>query len=420
MERVHQAVRGFFDATPHWGRDGSSRVPLNVPSYGWEEVTEAIDSMLSGRVTMGNKVRAFERTFADYLGVKHAIMVNSGSSANLVALSVLTNPTLRAPIRADEEVIVPAVTWSTTVFPIVNVGATPVLVDISLEDYTMNITGLRNAITGKTRAIMPVHLLGTPSRMTEIMALARQYDLYVIEDACEAHGSEFDQKKVGTFGDLATFSFFFSHHISTIEGGMVVTNNDMYAEIARALRAHGWIRDLENRGSIALRYPNIDDRYLFANLGYNLRPTEIQGAFGLHQIGKLEPFIAIRQENARYYSERLGRFKRWLRVPEPADPPGVRRVWFGFPLLVKPEAPFSREELTRFLELRQIETRPIMAGNMAEQPAMRLVKHEIRGTLQNAEVVMRQGFFVGNHQGITRIELDYFVACIDEFMSRYL
>jgi CDP-6-deoxy-D-xylo-4-hexulose-3-dehydrase len=195
---------------------------------------------------MGKKVQTFERMFAEFIGVKNAVMVNSGSSANLVALSVLTNRAIKNRIKRNDEVITPAVTWSTTLFPIINVGAVPVLVDVNLETYDIDTSEMEKAITHKTKAIMPVHLLGNPCDMKKIMEIAEDHNLFVIEDACEAHGAEFNGKKVGGFGDLATFSFFFSHHISTIEGGMVITNNEKYAELAKSLRAHGWIRELKN------------------------------------------------------------------------------------------------------------------------------------------------------------------------------
>jgi len=207
---------------------GKSKIPLQVPSYGWEEVYEALDSLFSTWVTMGKKVEMFERLFAKYLNIKHATMVNSGSSANLIALSILTNPTLKNKISKNAEIITPATTWSTTVYPIANVNCITVLVDVDLDTFNINIEQLEKAISSKTKAIMCVHLLGNPCEIEEIIKIAEKHNLFVIEDACEAHGAKVRGKKVGTFGDIGTFSFFFSHHISTIEGGMVVTNNDEY------------------------------------------------------------------------------------------------------------------------------------------------------------------------------------------------
>lgn len=393
---------------------GETEIPLSVPSYGWEETYDAVESLLTTSVTMGQKVHEFERRFANYIGVRNSIMVNSGSSANLLALSVLTNPTIKQRIKANDEIITPAVTWSTTVFPIINVGATPVLVDVDLKTYNIDVDQIEDAITNKTRAIMLVHLLGNPCDMKRIMEIAEDHDLFVIEDACEAHGAEFNGRKVGSFGHLSTFSFFFSHHISTIEGGMVLTNNEEYAELLRSLRAHGWVRELKAREKIAGRYNGIDDRFLFINIGFNVRPTEIQGGFGIHQMKKLDKFIEIRRDNAKYWTKEFQEFREYLLLP--TERQDVKHVWFGYPITVKPTAPFDRADLTKYLEEKLIKTRPIMVGNIAEQPAMKLFKHREIGDLRNSRTIMRRSFFFGNHHAIGQKEREYIVHCIREFM----
>ena len=393
---------------------GKTAIPLNIPGFGWEEVWESVETLLSTQVTMGKKVQQFERMFAEYVGVKHAVMVNSGSSANLLALSILTNPLQSKRIQPGDEVITPAVTWATTVWPILNVGLVPVLVDVELTNFNLVAEEVEKAITPRTRAIMVVHLLGNPCDMVKIGSIARRHELCVIEDACEAHGAEFRGRKVGSFGDLATFSFYFSHHISTIEGGMLLTNNDDYAEMARALRVFGWIRDLKDRDVIASDHPGLDPRFLFANIGYNLRPTEIQGAFGIHQIAKLERFIATRRDNARYWNDKMVSYDHLL-VHQEAE--GTRHVWLGYPITVRPEAPFSRGELTTYLEAKGVETRPIMAGNIEEQPALRFFPYQKIGNLPNAHLIHRGAFFIGIHHGIGSQEREAIVDYIDEFMS---
>ncbi len=395
---------------------GKTKIPLNVPPYSYEEVNEAIDSLLTTRVTMGEKVRQFELMFADYIGVEYAVMVHSGSSANLVALSILTNPVIKERIQPGDEIITPAVTWATTVFPIINHGAVPVLVDVDLDTFNLNPDEVQKVITEKTRAIMLVHLLGNPCHMSRIIELAKERNLLVIEDSCEAHGAEFNGQKVGSFGDLATFSFFFSHHISTIEGGMILTNNEEFAESAKALRVFGWIRDLRDRDRITHEYKDIDPRFLFVNIGYNMRPTEIQGAFGIHQMGKLEGFIASRRDNARYWTDNLKRFSQYLLLPYERE--GTRHVWYSYPITVKPNAPFAREDLVNFLEAKGVETRPIMAGNMDEQPAMRLFKYRKVGDLPNSRLIMRNSFFFGNHLGIGKEEREAIVSYIAEFITQ--
>lgn len=393
-----------------------SNIGLSAPSYGWEEVNEALDSMLTTQVTMGKKVKQFERMFAEYVGVKYAVMVNSGSSANLLALSILTNPTLEDRIKAGDEVITPAVTWATTVFPIINCGAIPVLVDVDPFTFNIDVDEIEEAITDKTRAIMPVHLLGNPCNMDKIMAIARERNLYVIEDACEAHGAEFKGQKVGSFGDLATFSFYFSHHISTIEGGMVLTNNEEFAELCKSLRAHGWIRDLSAKDKIAKEYKHIDPMFLFINTGYCFRPTEIQGAFGIHQLGKLEKFIEIRRENAEFWSENLKQYGDYLLLQ--TERKGTRHVWFGYPITVRTGTPFSRREIVDFLKQKGVEIRPIMAGNIAEQPAMRFLPYRKVSNLPNSRLIMRNSFLFGNHHGIGHRERKAVFDYIREFMSK--
>ncbi|HJX13191.1 MAG TPA: DegT/DnrJ/EryC1/StrS family aminotransferase [Dehalococcoidales bacterium] len=394
---------------------GKTKIPLNVPSYDWQEATEAIETLLTTWVTMGKKVQRFEEMYARYIGVPHGVMVNSGSSANLLAMSVLTNPLAPQRIRPGDEVITPAVTWVTTVYPIMQVGAVPVLVDVDLESFNISVREIEKAITKKTKAIMPVHLLGNPCDIGSIMEIARRHNLIVVEDACESTGAEINGRKVGSFGDLATFSFFFSHHITTIEGGMVMTSNDDLAELVKSLRVFGWIRDLRNRDEVAEKYRDIDSRFLFTNIGYNLRPTEVSGAFGMHQIGKLDGFIEIRRENARFWTEQLREFSDYLILYE--ERPGTRHVWFGYPVTVKPGAPFTRQELVTFLESKALETRPVFTGNLDEQPAMRLMKYRRHGDLPNARVVQRQSFFFANHQGIGKEEREAVVKYFREFMA---
>jgi CDP-6-deoxy-D-xylo-4-hexulose-3-dehydrase len=412
LKKLIQRYCGQQDGSPFV--PGRTRIPLSIPTFGWEEVWEALESLLSTQVTMGKKVQRFESMFAEYVGVKHAVMVNSGSSANLLALSVLTSPLLAGHLQPGDEVVTPAVTWATAIFPIANLGLVPVLVDVDLNTFDLIPEEVEKAITPRTRAILLVHLMGNPCDMDRIMAIARRHNLLVVEDACEAHGAEYHGRKVGSFGDIATFSFFFSHHITTMEGGMLLTNNDRYAELARALRVFGWIRDLKDKDVIAQQHPEVDPRFLFVSTGYNFRPMEIQGAFGIHQMRKLEGYVELRRENARYWSRKLGALPH-LHVHREAE--GTRHAWFGYPIIVLPDAPFSREELVAHLEARGVETRPIMAGNMDEQPAMRLFPYRKVGDLPNARLVHRNAFFFGNHHGIGNEERKAVVCYLREFVK---
>jgi len=414
-KQIGALVQEYFSLQPKEEfQAGITKIPLITPSYGWEEVVEGIDSMLSTQVTMGEKVRQFEAMFADYIGVNHAVMVHSGSSANLLILSVLTNPALENCIKPGDEVITPAVTWATTVWPIINCNAVPVLVDVDLETFNLNIDEVKKAITSKTKAIMPVHLLGNPCNIDKIIELAKEHNLYVIEDACEAHGAEFQGQKVGSFGDFSSFSFYFSHHITTIEGGMVLTDNEELAELARALRVFGWVRDLKDKNKIAKEHKSIDSRYLFLNIGYNFRPTEIQGAFGIHQLKKLDKFIEIRRQNAEFWLENLREYENYLLLHTEREM--TKHVWFGYPITIKPDAPFAREGLVNWLEGRGVETRPIMAGNIEEQPAMRLFDCRKIGDLPNSKFIMHNSFFFGNHHGITKAEKEAVISYVKEFI----
>jgi len=415
--QIMELIKIYYSANKEQTKflPGKTRVPLVVPSYGWEEVTEAVGCLLDGQVTMGEKVKQFESMFADYIGTRYATMVTSGSTANLLALSMLTNPLLDRRLKPGDEVITPAVTWATTVFPIINCGLVPVLVDVELDTFNIDPDEIRKAITKKTKAIMLVHLLGNPCEMEKIMAIAKEYNLYVIEDSCEAHGAEYRGKKVGSFGDLGTFSFFFSHHLSTIEGGMVVTNNEELAELSKALRVFGWVRDLADKDKIAQIYNDIDPRYLFVNTGFNFRPMEIQGAFGIHQIKKLDRFIDIRRENVDFWSKNLGQYHESLLLHKEKE--RTKHVWFAYPITVKPGASFSRKQIVDFLEKKGVETRPIMSGNFDEQPAMRHFYYRKVGDLPNSRYIMRNSFFFGNHPGITQEERNAIVDYFKEFMK---
>ncbi len=384
---------------------GKTRLPLSTPAYGPDEVIEALDSLLSTYVTMGKKVATFERMFADYIGVEHGVMVNSGSSANLLALTALKIP-------PGSEIITPALTWATTVYPISQTGCVPVLVDVD-TDYNIDPDAIEAAITPKTAAILPVHLMGNPCDMDAILDMAIRHHLWVIEDACEAHGAEIDNLKIGALADVGFFSFFFSHHLSTIEGGMVLTNDFKLANICRSLRAFGWTREMENKEEAIAPYPDIDPRFLFLNAGYNMRPTEIQGAFGIHQLPKLEGIIEKRRANAAYFNEHLSQFTD-LVLPE--ERPNTRHVWFGYPITVKFGASFSREDLVRFLESKGLETRPIGTGNMANQPVMKQIPHRV-GPLASAELIDRNGFFFGVHEGLTEEQRGAIVGYFREFFD---
>ncbi|GAA0249481.1 DegT/DnrJ/EryC1/StrS family aminotransferase [Haladaptatus pallidirubidus] len=410
LERIRTEVENHFQQQQEEFTPGQTPIRLSRPTFGSEEVVEAIESLLSTWVTMGDKVEQFEREWADYVGVNHATMVNSGSSANLLAMKALAQD----HIDSDDEIIVPAVSWSTSLFPILDIGAKPVLVDVDPETYTIDVESLNEAITEKTAGIVPVHLLGNPCEMNPILELVDDHDLAIMEDCCEAHGAEYRGQKVGTFGDMGTFSFFFSHHISTIEGGMIVTNQPEYRDRTRMARAHGWVRDIEDQ-SFSAEHSEIDERFLFAAQGYNLRPTEIQGAFGIHQLEKLEPFVEKRRENASYLNEQLEQHDRYFDLLNERN--GTRCSWFAYPLLIKEPAPFSRNDLQDYLEDNLIETRPILAGDLTRQPVMNQIPHRIHGDLAGSRHLHFDGLFIGNHHALDQQRLNYIVETITTFVE---
>jgi CDP-6-deoxy-D-xylo-4-hexulose-3-dehydrase len=398
---------------------GISSIPLAESPYDWEEVYEALDSLLSMKTTMGEKVNKFEKLFAKYVGTKYAIMVNSGSSANLLALSIFANPSLGShQLKKGDEIITPAVTWATTVYPICNMGAIPVFVDVNLDTFEIDTEKIENAITKKTKAIMPVHLLGNPCNMTKIKKIAKKYGLWVIEDACEAHGSEHRGKKVGTFGNMGTFSFFLSHHITTMEGGMLVTNDKTLFELGKSIRTFGWSRDISNRNTIEKKHSDIDSRFLFLNMGYNFRPTELQGAFGIHQIKKLESFIKIKIDNLNYWNKKLKPYSKYLLLPKTKKSDRVSPLFY--PLTIIENNFFTKNELVMYLEKRNIETRPIMTGNFVKQPVTKSLNFKKKGNLDNASYIMKNSFCIGNHQGIDKIKRKFIVETIIDFLDKKL
>ncbi len=400
-------------------KKSSKKLTLAEPPFGWKEVYEALDSMLSKQTTMGCKVKKFEEIFAKYIGVKHALMVNSGSSANLIAVSVLSNHVLGSKrIIHDNEIITPAVTWSTTVFPMKNINAKPVFVDVNENTFSIEPDKIEKAITEKTKAIMVVHLLGHPCKINEIRKIAKKHNLFLIEDCCEALGAEYKNKKVGSFGDLATFSFFASHHITTMEGGMIVTNNSTFYEIAKSLRAHGWTREMKDKKRIEKKYPKINPNFLFENVGYNLRPTEIQGAFGIHQMKKLDKLVNKRIKNAQKLKRELKKYSEFLRFHP--DHENVKNSNMVFPITVIKNKFFTKEQLVTHLEKNNIDTRPVMTGNIIKHPVMKNIKFRKSSSLKNADYISEFSFLIGNHHLMGDDTIRFVVDCISSFLEKKL
>lgn len=355
-------------------RAPTDALPLVVPAFGAPEVTEAIHTLLEGNLTMGARVRRFEAGWAAAVGVRHSVMVNSGSSALLVALSALIEC---GHLRRGDEVIVPAVGWSTSLFAVAQAGLRPVVVDV--DPNTLVLEGAFDL------PVLAVHLLGMPAQVAAPL---------VIEDACGAHGATLDGRTVGGVGRIAAFSFFFSHHLNTVEGGAVTTDDDALADAARSLRAHGWVRERSDRAALEAAHPDIDPRFLFVTPGYNLRPTELAGAFGIHQLPRLPGILAARAANHASWCAAIAESGLPLQV-FPA-PPGRTHAAFGFPMVLRPEARIDRATLAARLEARGVSTRAISGANLVRQPAFaRVPGARVAGPLPVAEAVHDRGLFVG-------------------------
>jgi CDP-6-deoxy-D-xylo-4-hexulose-3-dehydrase len=411
VAQMRDLVDEYFAGRPP---EDPTHCPLSVPLYGAEEVMTALETLLSQNVTMGARVREFEQEFARFIGSKHAVMVNSGSSANLLALSVLSSTVTANGLHPGNEVIVPAMAWSTTIAPILQIGCVPVFVDVDPKTLNLRPEDLERAWSPRTRAIFVVHLLGNPVAMKQVMEFARERDLWVVEDTCESLGSTIEGEHAGSVGHIGTFSFYFSHHITTVEGGMLVTDDDRLASLARSMRSHGWTRDMAERPELEAANPWIDPRFLFVHLGYNIRPMEVQAAFGLVQLRRLDEFNEQRRHNARALLEALRDLGDELEFV--AEQEGGRSTWFGFTVMTKDAA--TRKALSDHLEARGIETRPIVAGNLAIQPAFRDSPHRTVGSLANATGVGQRGLFIGNHPNLDERRLDHITAAFRSFFGR--
>ena len=374
--------------------------PLVDSSYDNQEILRCIATLLEGQLTMGARVREFESAFADYLGARYAVMVNSGSSANLLAFAALTNPARRNHLIPGDKVAVPAVCWSTSLWPIIQCGLVPVLVDVDAETLNLSIPSLKAAICRHSiKAVMMVHILGNSTELPALMELVHEHHLHLIEDTCESLGSRYRGKHLGTLGEFGTFSFYFSHHMTTIEGGMIVARTEEDYDLLKCLRAHGWSREQSNRRELESQHAAIDPRFLFINIGYNLRPTEIQAAFGCEQLKRLECMNQSRRDNVRRLRVAFSTHSAWEgqiafpRVPEALDP-----AWFGFPFLLTESSKVTRQIMANNLLKRGIDTRPIVSGNMALQPALKLYKVDLSlGPFFGAQQVHDRGLFIGCH-----------------------
>jgi len=407
---------------------GKDNVKVSGRVFDKREIISAVQASLEFWLTEGHFAEEFCEKFAKFLDVRYSTLANSGSSANLVAFSALTSPKLGARrIKPGDEVITVACSFPTTINPIIQFGAVPVFIDIDLTTRNAITNLIEKAVSKKTKAIMMAHTLGNPFDVNEVKRVAKKYNLWLIEDCCDALGSKYNGKYVSTFGDLATFSFYPAHQITMGEGGAVVTNNpDLYTIVNSFC---GWGRDCwcktgqDNRcgrrfgfkmGKLPFGY---DHKYIYSHIGYNLKPTDIQAAIGLAQLEKLPKFIETRKKNFNLLYQALKKYDKYFILPawdKKADP-----CWFGFMIVLKENCPFSRLDIVNFLQKNKIETRSLFAGNLLRHPAYFEIKHRVAGNLKNSDFIMSNGFWIGVYPGNNFQMLKYVVSKFDEFLAKY-
>ena len=429
---LRQQIRGLvraYHAAAFAGRDfvpGESAVPVSGKVFDAHELELLVESALDFWLTTGRFAREFEQRFARWMGVRHCLLVNSGSSANLVALAALTSPKLGdRRLRPGDEVITAAEGFPTTVNPILQHQLVPVFLDSHIPTYNLDVARLEEAIGPRTRAIMVAHTLGNPFDLATVMRVAKQHDLWVIEDTCDAVGATYDGRKVGTFGDLATVSFYPAHHMTMGEGGAVLVRDPKLKVIAESFRDWGrdcWCEPGKDNtcgkrfdwqlGELPCGY---DHKYIYSHVGYNLKLTDMQAAVGVAQLDKLEGFIAARRRNFDYLKEGLAGLEEQVILPE-ATPHSVPS-WFGFPITVREEAGIERNAVIAGLEQAKIATRLLFAGNLLRQPAYRDIPHRVVGELTNADRVMNQTFWIGVYPGLGEPQLAYVIETLQGLLA---
>lgn len=378
-------------------------INYKLASSTWDEnEINAIHSVIeSDNYSMNKKVQDFERDFAKFVKAKFCVMTSSGSTANLIAIASLFF-TKNNSLKKGDEVIVPAVSWSTTYFPLQQYGLKLKFVDIDLETLNYDLNSLEAAISENTKLIMAVNLLGNPNDFIKLRNIISHKNIILIEDNCESMGAEIDSKQAGTFGVLGTFSTFFSHHMSTMEGGLIVTDNEELYHILLSLRAHGWTRNLPDNNQISNKSDDwFKESFRFILPGYNVRPLEMSGAIGIEQLKKLPTFIKNRRLNAKYF------YKLFNNNPDFSIQKEIgKSSWFGFSLIIKPSSKLKRADVIKHLTNAKIECRPIVSGDFTQNEVMKFFEYEIHGTLSNAKYLHENGFFVGNHHFLIKDEID--------------
>ena len=437
-EKILQLVKEYYTETfgqPQEYHEGD-RIGYGGRKFDEQEMVNLVDSALDFWLTTGRYADKFEHDFAEYLGVKYCLLTNSGSSANLLAFMCLTSPLLKErAIRRGDEVITVAAGFPTTISPMIQYGAVPVFVDVTIPQYNIDCNMLEKALSDKTKAVMIAHTLGNPFDLQQVRDFCTKHNLWLIEDNCDALGSEYyidgEWKKTGTIGDIGTSSFYPPHHITMGEGGAVYTNNPLLKRIVASYR--DWGRDCYcNSGKddtckhrFTMQFGELpvgyDHKYVYSHFGYNLKVTDMQTAIGCAQLEKLDSFTQARQNNWQYLKEQLSDLSEYFELPVAAD--NSRPSWFGFLVTLKPNAPFSRVDLIKYIESKNIQTRLLFSGNITKHPCFDEMKrtgegYRIVGSLDNTDRIMNDSFWIGVYPGMTPAKLEMMVKTIKEFITK--
>ena len=405
---------------------GVDYIPVSGKVLDEEDLLNVVDASLDMWFTTGRFAKEFEKSFAEFMHQRFCLLVNSGSSANLVAFATLTSPLLgERMVKAGDEVITVAAGFPTTVNPIVQYGCIPVFIDVEKDTHQIDVTKLEAARSSKTKAVMVAHTLGNPFNAKAVREFCDKYNLWMVEDCCDAAGAKFDGKMVGTYGHIATMSFYPAHHMTMGEGGAVLTSEHKLKKIAESMR--DWGRDcwcptgVDNSCNKRFGWDfedmpaGYDHKYVYSHVGYNLKVSDMQAALGVSQLKKLPGFIKARNSNFKYLKQKLSHLQDYISLPE--ETKGGEASWFGFPITIKPGSPKNRNEVTQFLEKNKIGTRLLFAGNLLKQPLYKHVEKRVVGDLTNTDIVMNDVFWVGVYPALHHEHLDYIALKIEECLK---
>jgi len=426
-DRIHSLIKKHFIASQKPFQPGIDTVQYAGAVYDEDDLNAMVDTMLAGWFGLGSQGELLERKLEKYFNAKKVLLTNSGSSADLLAIASLMSPQLKNPVCEGDEVITPICTFPTTISALVHNRLKPIFVDVDIKTLNPTPESIERAITKKTRIIYLVHALGNPCDMTPIMKLAKRHKLYVVEDNSDAMGSTYKKRKTGTWGVFATESFYPAHHITTAgEGGAVILNEMKFLRITQGLREWGracWCGASGGglHGACGKRFNfkidgvPYDHKYIFNQIGYNLKPVEIQAAMGRVQMKKLRKFIIARKKNFSIYKRFFSHYQDYFILPQAT--PKSDPSWFAFPLTIRPDAPFSRFDLTYFFEMHKIQTRPLFTGNITKQPGFKNINHRVVGDTSNADLIHTNTFFIGVYPGLTNAHTNYVCEMFEKFLK---